>query len=89
MSNYARGANFERRVKKMLEKDCWFVIRSAGSHSPVDLVAIKRDEIKLIQCKIRKPSPKERESLYYIHDIFKCDASLFYRNGKKIVEIQL
>jgi Holliday junction resolvase len=38
MSNYSKGANFERKVKKWYEsRDC-FVIRSAGSHTPVDLV---------------------------------------------------
>jgi len=36
---YQRGAAFERRVQQLLERQGWRVIRSAGSHSPVDLVA--------------------------------------------------
>jgi len=54
-SNYRKGADFERRVKKKLESDGWIVFRSAGSHSPADLIAAKRDtqkfEYLLIQCK--------------------------------------
>lgn len=38
---YARGRAKEYRVKKQLESEGWFVIRSAGSHSIVDLVAFK------------------------------------------------
>lgn len=36
---YARGTAFERRVKAALERAGWLVLRSAGSHSPADLVA--------------------------------------------------
>ena len=36
---YARGADFERRVRDVLTAQGWQVLRSAGSHSPVDLVA--------------------------------------------------
>lgn len=48
---YQKGARFERRVKKELEKSGWFVVRSAGSKSPVDLVAIKNGNCVLYQCK--------------------------------------
>lgn len=36
---YARGASFERRVRDVLAAQGWLVLRSAGSHSPADLVA--------------------------------------------------
>ncbi len=36
---YARGATFERRVRDALTAQGWLVLRSAGSHSPADLVA--------------------------------------------------
>src|SRR5436309_12747800 len=54
-----RGADFERRVKRRLERDGWFVVRSAGSRGPLDLVALRRDghggcEVRLIQCKVRQ-----------------------------------
>ena len=39
MTNYAKGYNYEREVKEQLEKQGYFVIRSAGSHSAIDLIA--------------------------------------------------
>jgi len=39
MTPYRRGVAFERRVQHLLERHGWRVIRSAGSHTPVDLVA--------------------------------------------------
>jgi Holliday junction resolvase len=52
MTQYTRGANFERKVKKYLEDLDYYVVRSAGSKGQADLVAIKRGETLLIQCKI-------------------------------------
>ena len=40
MTNYSRGADFERAVKKDLEKRGWVVVRAAGSHGVMDLVAL-------------------------------------------------
>lgn len=51
MTQYERGANFERRVKRWLEGQGYFVIRSAGSKGPVDLVAVSAYETVLVQCK--------------------------------------
>ncbi|MEM3895376.1 hypothetical protein [Thermofilum sp.] len=60
-SNYAIGRAKEYRVKRKLEKEGYFVLRSSGSHSPVDLIAIKNGQVRLIQCKKRKYlSPKEK-----------------------------
>ena len=51
--SYRRGADFERKVRSMLESKGYLVIRSAGSKTPVDLVALKKGETPvLIQCKI-------------------------------------
>jgi len=41
MSRYSKGARLERRVKKLLENLGFFVVRSAGSRGPFDLVAFK------------------------------------------------
>lgn len=39
-SRYRAGADFERRVKEhLLANGAMFVVRAAGSHGPVDLVA--------------------------------------------------
>jgi Holliday junction resolvase len=51
VKRYCKGANFERRVKKELEEMGYFVVRAAGSKGKIDLVAIKPNDIKLVQCK--------------------------------------
>jgi len=38
--NYKSGAAREYRIMKKLEKEGWFCIRSAGSHSPIDIIAM-------------------------------------------------
>ena len=50
-NSYVRGSNFERQIQKKLEAQNYYVMRSAGSHTVVDVMAIKADSILLIQCK--------------------------------------
>ena len=50
MSRYAKGARFERRVKRYLEGKGFLVLRAAGS-KPVDLVGIRRGEVIIVECK--------------------------------------
>lgn len=59
MSNF--GHQRERQVKKLLEKQGWFVIRAPGSLGVADLVAVRRytkyadpeltAEVRFIECK--------------------------------------
>lgn len=56
--NYQSGRNFEYRVKKYLEDKGYYVMRSAGSKSPFDLIAVPTwdgvillPDVLLIQCK--------------------------------------
>jgi len=55
--NYKNGAARERRIMKKLEKEGWFCIRSAGSHGPIDIIAMRQNhllgvlEIRFIQSK--------------------------------------
>lgn len=52
MRNYRNGADFERQCKDDLESMGYCVLRSAGSHSPADLVVLHRDRVSLgVQCK--------------------------------------
>lgn len=51
-SQYRRGADFERALKKYLESKGMFVVRSAGSKGPVDLVAFDGHDRYFIQCKL-------------------------------------
>ena len=54
-ANYNRGRNLEYLIKDKLEKEGYFVTRSAGSHG-VDLVAMHQSsplcpKVKFISCK--------------------------------------
>jgi len=65
--NYNNGARRERRIMKKLEKEGWFCIRSAGSHSPIDIIAIKSGQFRFIQSKktgyLTPQERKEKEEL--------------------------
>lgn len=66
MTFYARGAAFERQVKRQLEDMGWIVIRSAGSHGIADLVAcLKGSAPMFVSCRIHGVlGPLEREQLH-------------------------
>ena len=51
-SNYQRGAAFERKVAQDLERYGYVTVRSAGSHSPADVIALRHGAILCAQCKI-------------------------------------
>jgi len=59
------GTRFEYRVQSYLEKLGWFVIRSSGSHTSVDIVAFKVSQKPLlVQCKTtQKPTLSISEKL--------------------------
>lgn len=52
MTNAQRGTAHENRAKARLERDGYFVVRSAGSKGAVDLIAVKAGQILMIQCKL-------------------------------------
>ena len=90
MSNYSRGADFERRVQRYFEKLGYLVIRSAGSHSPIDLSAMKSGEISLIQCKIDGVlSVAERKQLADMADFIGCRVFVISRQGKKMISEEI
>lgn len=52
-NNYKKGANFERSIVNKAREDGLIAFRSAGSHSPIDVVIIDIEAgiIDLLQCK--------------------------------------
>lgn len=85
--SYQRGANRERKIKADLEGEGYaLVVRTAGSHSPVDVIAIKEMVVtpdfglcftgKLIQS---KTSTKFKS-------IKKKEQTLETKNGTLIIE---
>ncbi len=64
MTHYDTGRRLEYKVRDDLRENGYEVIRSAGSKSPVDLVAFKAGQVLLVQVKNkRNPGPAEREAL--------------------------
>ena len=51
--NYKKGANYERKIVNEARRKGFLAFRSAGSHSPVDVVVVnhKTGSLRLIQCK--------------------------------------
>lgn len=81
-SRYARGSNFERRVKRHYEDRGFFVIRAAGSHGPVDLIAISKLQTMLIQCKLDgAASLADRERLANLAYTLDAQALIISRDG--------
>lgn len=59
IKTYIKGRRYEYIIKKDLEESGYLVIRSAGSHSPFDLIAIpinSEGSIRAIQVKTGKLS---------------------------------
>jgi Holliday junction resolvase len=48
---YRLGQHVEYTVRDLMKSAGYFVMRSPGSRSPVDLVAIRRGEVVFVQCK--------------------------------------
>ena len=64
-TNYQRGANKERRIVNYFREKGKIALRSAGSHSIIDIVVIdiQTHHIHLIQSKLNKISTKDREEI--------------------------
>ena len=66
MSNYISGRNAEYTIKKMLMSQGFrFVIRSAGSHTPVDLIATDGKRTVVVQVKKGSYISKDEKALFY------------------------
>lgn len=64
-TNYSKGADFERKVAKDLEGYGFVWVRSAGSHSPADLIALRVGETLAVQCKTNgRLDPDEWNEFY-------------------------
>ena len=49
---YVKGRDFEYYVIRKLERNGYYCVRSAGSHTHYDVVAIGNGHVLLIQCRI-------------------------------------
>lgn len=61
MSNYKKGVRFEREIIQLFKDAGYQTARTAGSHSPFDVIVWKETEenkkicfVAFIQCKVKK-----------------------------------
>lgn len=74
------GITFENALKNHFEKQGYFVIRSAGSKSPADIVVISNDKLIFVQCKATKsdkPFPKSIASGKTYKDFEQLNANAY------------
>ena len=85
--NYRKGRNFEYKVRDVYRSQGYFVLRSPRSMGPVDLVAIKKGEVLLIQCKISGYMPlQQKEELVQLAESIGAKPLLIGRDyNRKIV----
>jgi len=80
---YIKGRRLELLAKRELEADGYFVIRSAASKGPFDLVAVSSFETRLIQVKTRKPSKREINKLKQISEkLYDVPVQIWIYKGK-------
>lgn len=85
MSQYSRGANFERRIMGDYKKRGWDVFRSAGSHGAADVLVARYGEVIAIQAQIDGYfAPAKRMALLELIDRHKWQGVLAWREGKKL-----
>jgi Holliday junction resolvase len=87
VTQYSRGATFERLVKADLEFKGYFVQRSAGSHGPCDLLALRLDDQLAVQCKTNgKLPPAERTKLLALAKVCHLKPVLAWRPKRGVIE---
>lgn len=61
MSRYQKGYRVERKAIEELKRKGFSVVRSAGSHGVVDIVAFNEKKYLLLQIKSNNKAPKEEQ----------------------------
>lgn len=86
MTHYKNGTKLEYAAWHDLEENGYFVIRSAGSHGPVDLIGWKMDDIVLVQAKRNDPylDPAARDVLIGLAALIHATplSAYFHKEGR-------
>ena len=73
MTNYARGRRSEYRTMRLLEGAGYRCVRSAGSHTEVDVIGIGATDFVLVQVKLNcRASAEEIEGLKLLRTPKNC-----------------
>jgi Holliday junction resolvase len=77
------GTDFELRTQSFFASQGYFVVRSAESRGPADLVCLRLDEILLIQCKggVGRIHDAERIRLIKVAEMIHAKAMLAQEGG--------
>ena len=86
--NYNNGRAFEYRVIRKIEALGWRCIRSAGSHTPIDIIAGKDGKVLGFQCKgaSAKLSREAWNSFWWCCKEFGC-TPILVRRGMEFVQL--
>jgi len=85
--SFVKGRRFENYVKDKLERNGYYVARSAGSKGVFDLIAVKDGKVIGIQCKLGRISKSEIEKI--ISTAKKYGITPFIatkKNGRVVIE---
>ena len=90
-SNGRKGRYYENRTRKVLENEGFYVTRSAASKGSMDLIAVRKDQIKLVQVKSGKSvfRPKEREFFLNLQVPLNCTKELWSWKERREPEIEV
>lgn len=84
---YKMGRRFEYRIRDFLKGKGYFVLRSPRSGGPADLVAFKKGEVLMIQCKTGGLMlKKKKQELVSLAESVGAIAILAYKQKKKLGE---
>jgi Holliday junction resolvase len=91
VTKYERGRDFEYRVRDHLRKCGFFVLRSPRSLGPVDLVALKKGVILLVQCKTGKYELRnaEKDGLVILAESIGAIPIFAYREASRETHFRL
>ena len=88
---YRKGVAKERwLIKQFYESGAALSFRSAGSHSPVDVIGISENCVELVQCKAcpTRPPKEEYDKAQRLSSKIRCaSVSLWWFKGKGDIEV--
>jgi len=85
MNRYKKGANYERDIVNQARANGHLAFRSAGSHSPIDVIIIDNINFKiyLIQCKTgtlsKSEEKKVNEQISSLNGVYEVTAELKHK----------
>jgi len=80
---YEIGREREYHIADMLRDEGYLVMRTAGSHSPFDLVAVNGEQVRFVQVQTKMPTPTQISALREIEVPECATKEIIYKHGRK------